>query len=114
IIFEDANFLVLNKPSGVTVNKADTTRNEQTVQDFTENYLHLAPFNKELFPQKTETGEYNPEFEFFSRGGIVHRLDKETSGILLVAKNPGTFQKLKQQFMDRTVKKTYLIGVLFL
>jgi 23S rRNA pseudouridine1911/1915/1917 synthase len=38
----------------------------------------------------------------------VHRLDKETSGVLIIAKNSESFIKLKQQFMERTIKKTYL------
>ncbi|HEX8965245.1 MAG TPA: RluA family pseudouridine synthase [Patescibacteria group bacterium] len=107
ILFEDQDLVVLNKPSGMTVNKADTTRNETTVQDWVEKNISLdIPIG--IIPEKTETGDYNPEYEFKNRGGIVHRLDKETSGILLVAKNPKSFAKLKEQFMTRQVKKVYL------
>jgi 23S rRNA pseudouridine1911/1915/1917 synthase len=48
------------------------------------------------------------EKEFISRSGIVHRIDKETSGILLIAKQPEAFFALKQQFMTHTIQKTYL------
>ena len=48
------------------------------------------------------------EEEFVNRGGIVHRLDKETSGILLIAKNPESFLNLQNQFKDRKVEKVYL------
>ncbi len=106
ILFEDKDILVLDKPSGMTVNKADTTKGEETVQDFTEKKLAIIG-DASSIPQKTQAGEYNPEYEFVSRGGIVHRLDKETSGILIVAKNPESFAAIKKQFMERMVKKIY-------
>ena len=46
--------------------------------------------------------------DFCSRAGIVHRIDKETSGILLIAKTPTAFAELQRQFKDHEVKKTYL------
>ncbi|MBI4035197.1 MAG: RluA family pseudouridine synthase, partial [Candidatus Chisholmbacteria bacterium] len=46
--------------------------------------------------------------EFLNRSGIVHRLDKDTSGLLVVAKNPEAFENLQQQFKKREVQKTYL------
>ncbi len=102
IIYEDDDLLVIDKPTGITVNRSDTTKDEETVQDFTEKYLKI--------PKAAEIAS-SPrlaEDEFKSRGGIVHRLDKETSGILLVAKNPATFVNLQSQFKERKVKKIYL------
>ena len=46
--------------------------------------------------------------DFYNRSGIVHRLDKETSGILLATKTPESFVELQRQFKERIVKKTYL------
>lgn len=92
IIYEDNDFLVLNKPSGMIVNNADTTKGEETLQDWLE-----GKFLKE------DDGS-----DFYSRAGIVHRLDKETSGIILVAKTPQAFLELQRQFKERIVKKTYL------
>ncbi len=124
IIFEDKDMIVLDKPSGMTVNNSDTARGEETVQGWIEkNFQKTQKAGKSdnqgmssvevsdyagarSFPG-TPGKVYNIEEEFYNRGGIVHRLDKETSGILLVAKNPESFGKLKQQFMSRTVKKTY-------
>lgn len=95
IIYEDDDVLVLDKPAFVTVNKADTTKGEITIQDWVEeNY-------------KFGNLEQNSEEDFYSRAGIVHRLDKETSGILIVAKNPESFKDLQRQFKERIVKKTY-------
>lgn len=93
IIFKDPNFLVLNKPSGMIVNNADTSKGEYTVQDFV----------MEEFKIKADY-----ESEFYKRGGIVHRLDKETSGILIVALNEDSFSNLQKQFKEREVEKEYV------
>jgi 23S rRNA pseudouridine1911/1915/1917 synthase len=98
ILYEDYDVLVLDKPSGITVNNSDTTKGEETVQDWIENKLKAQ--NLKL--------EADPESDFYKRAGIVHRIDKETSGILLVAKNPEAFENMQRQFKERTVKKTYL------
>ena len=95
IIYEDNDFLVLDKPSGITVNRADTTKNEETVQDFIEN----------KFPELKSNLDAS---DFYKRAGIVHRIDKETSGILLVAKTLKAFENLQAQFRERTVLKTYV------
>ncbi len=94
ILYEDPSLLVLNKPAGITVNKSDTTKGEDTIQDWVEEYLKVP--------------EGNQFDTFYQRAGIVHRLDKETSGILLVAKTPEAFVDLQRQFKERLVKKTYL------
>ena len=96
IVFEDDNILAVNKPSGMVVNKADTTRGVTTLQDWAEEYLKI--------PQ----GSLNHERDDFrNRGGIVHRLDKETSGILLLAKTETSFYALQGQFKERKTEKTY-------
>jgi 23S rRNA pseudouridine1911/1915/1917 synthase len=99
IIFEDEQFLVLNKPAGIVVNKSDSAK-ETTVQEWMEEKLASEVL--------AVTGESEIEKEFISRGGVVHRLDKDTSGLLLLAKNPESFEKLKDQFKERTVAKKYL------
>lgn len=95
IIFEDEDLIVLDKPAGITVNKSETTVNEQTVQDWISDKFQI--FNS----------QFSREEDFYKRAGIVHRLDRETSGILLVAKNPESFIKLQRQFKEKTVKKSY-------
>ncbi|MBU3957392.1 RluA family pseudouridine synthase [Patescibacteria group bacterium] len=89
VISEDRSILVLDKPAGVVVNRAKTTK-EKTIQDWVENYLKI---------KGRGIGE---------RAGIVHRLDKETSGLLLVAKTPKAFENLQKQFKERKVEKQYL------
>ncbi len=98
IIFNDENYAVLNKPAGIIVNNADTSRNVVTVQDWVEENFKLSE-NKENEEEKSE---------FLKRGGIVHRLDKETSGALIIALNEDSFVFLQNQFKERTVKKEYI------
>jgi 23S rRNA pseudouridine1911/1915/1917 synthase len=99
VIYEDSDILVINKPSGVIVNKADTTRHELTVQDWLEQGAREACFKKPSL---------GVESDFYNRAGIVHRIDKETSGILIIAKNLTSFENLQAQFKERKVEKTYI------
>ncbi|MCL4397454.1 RluA family pseudouridine synthase [Patescibacteria group bacterium] len=98
IIFEDDALLVIDKPAGVVVNRAETAAKSETIQDFAEfKILNLK------FKIVTEI-----EKEFASRAGIVHRLDKDTSGVLVIAKTPQAFENLKNQFKNRETTKKYL------
>src|SRR6185295_11594499 len=94
IIYENEDYLIVNKQSGITVNKSDTTAGELTLQDLIER------------EGKIDKNDIDPEF--ISRAGIVHRLDKETSGVIIVAKNSEAFRNLQAQFKERKVEKTYL------
>lgn len=106
VLYEDNDLLVIAKPSGITVNRSDTTKAEETVQDLVEKHLGLSPYYS---TKPVPEGEFkSPEETFKERSGIVHRLDKETSGILLIAKTLPTFIELQRQFKERIVKKTYL------
>ncbi len=99
VIYEDDDIIVLDKPAGITVNRSDTTKGEETVQDWIEN---------KLMAHGLWLKEEDKESDFYKRSGIVHRIDKETSGILIAAKNRGAFEELQRQFKERIVKKTYL------
>lgn len=99
IVFEDSDLLVINKPAGITVNKSETTVHEVTVQEWAEERLQFGTI------ERMPVDDHN---DFYNRGGIVHRLDKETSGILLIAKTPDAFLTLQSQFKERTVEKTYI------
>ena len=98
VIYEDDDMLIIDKPSGVIVNKADTTKGESTVQDWLENRFKI----------QDSRFKNEEDHDFYRRAGIVHRIDKETSGILVVAKNPVSFENLQLQFKDRNVSKTYI------
>lgn len=91
IIYQDDSLLVLNKPPFWVVNRAQTTKGKITIEDWLEE---------------------NFDFETIKRGnlraGIAHRLDKDTSGILLIGKTVSSLKKIQEQFFHRLVKKGYL------
>ena len=91
VVFEDQALMVVDKPSGWIVNDADTTKDQPTIQKWLRENYKLPIFS---FPEL--------------RNGVVHRLDKETSGLLLVAKTVEAFENLQAQFKSRQVKKSYI------
>jgi len=96
ILFEDDAMIAINKPPGIVVNNAESVKGE-TVQDWMAAHFAL---DTSLKTEETK--------DFFDREGIVHRIDKETSGILLIAKTPEAFAELQRQFKERLIHKTYL------
>jgi 23S rRNA pseudouridine1911/1915/1917 synthase len=93
VVFEDEQMLVVNKPTGLVVHPAPGQHGPTLV----ELLLARAPALAEL--PGPATGRWP---------GLVHRLDKETSGLLLVAKTPQALLRLSEQFQARTVVKRYL------
>lgn len=92
IVYENDDVLVIDKPSGLTVHPGDTT-DGPTLVDWLVSHV----------PTITTVGD-DPTL----RPGIVHRLDRDVSGLMVIAKTQRAFNHLKRQFMDRTVKKEYL------
>ena len=87
ILYEDDDCLVINKPEGILTHSKGPFNPEATVATFIADKV------------VDQTGD---------RAGIVHRLDRGTSGVLICAKTPGALQWLQKQFSQRKVKKTYL------
>jgi len=98
VIYEDENCVVINKPEGLMVHETGHSEEETVVDWFLEHYSESKGVGE---PQRSQKGE---ELE---RSGVVHRLDKETSGVMILAKTPDAFAHLKRQFHDRLVKKEY-------
>lgn len=92
ILFEHDDFLIINKPAGI-VSHLPTDKNyqEPTLVDFASQFWY-GPIRE----------------EFLKRKGIVHRLDKETSGVMILAKNQYAMDYFLLQFKLRKVKKEYL------
>ena len=88
ILYEDDDVLVVNKPSGLLTHAKGGISDEPTVAEI------IRP--KTSFATDTD------------RPGIVHRLDRDTSGLLIIAKNPESAAHLQRQFAERTAKKTYI------
>lgn len=108
VIFEDSQILVVNKPAGIVTNRSDTTHGVKTLQDLVEQHLGTRPPKNRLIEQRKEGEWESLEEAFTNRSGIVHRLDKETSGILLVAKTLEAFETLQKEFKERIVEKSYI------
>lgn len=94
IIFENENVLVVEKPAGLEV-AAEVKKDEPTLVDWL----------VKKYPSIVKVGP-DP-----SRPGIVHRLDKNASGLLIVAKTEASFENLIKQFKERTIKKEYTVLV---
>lgn len=92
VIFETVDFAAINKPAGWLVHCA-TGQNDNVLTDWLVRY----------YPALKRVGEKPLE-----RPGIVHRLDKDTSGVLLVAKTQAAFEILKNLFQSHQIKKSYL------
>ena len=90
IIAETKDYLVINKPAGLLVHGGIGIVGETLVDWLTKKY-----------PNIKNVGE-DP-----MRPGIVHRLDRDVSGLMVVCKNQATYDSIKAQFQDRTIKKEY-------
>ncbi len=98
ILYEDNDVVVIDKPSGLIVHN-DGRSDEQTVVDW---LLERTPDARGV--GEPGTGHDGVSLE---RSGVVHRLDKETSGVLMLVKNQPAFELLKKQFHDHTIQKEY-------
>lgn len=90
VLYRDDALIAINKPSGMVVHAGAGVHSGTVVNALLHHFQQLS----------TTGGDLRP--------GIVHRLDKETSGVLLVARNDAAHQELARQFADREIDKTYL------
>ena len=98
IIYEDDDVLVIDKPAGLIVHSDGRTEEPS-----------VAGWVLETHPYMSEAGEpwVSPQGEIVPRPGIVHRLDRTTSGVMALAKNKKAYEFLKLQFQSRSIEKTY-------
>ena len=92
IIYSNTDFAVLDKPAGIVVHEGAGETGKTLVDIILEQYPDI---KNHIWPDPT-------------RPGIVHRLDKDTSGLIIVAKNPETQKIFQDEFKNRKVNKTYL------
>ncbi len=90
VLYEDASVIAINKPAGLVVHAGAGNHQGTLVNRLVHRFQSLSGVGGDLRP------------------GIVHRLDKDTSGVLLVARNDAAHRSLAAQFTGRTVEKTYL------
>jgi 23S rRNA pseudouridine1911/1915/1917 synthase len=103
VLYEDKDVVVVNKPAGILVHGIyDKNGPKHTGETLVDWLAEKYPETKNVGDPKLD-GKVNPQ-----RGGIVHRLDRDTSGVLVVARNQKAFEYLKKSFQGRSVKKTYI------
>ena len=109
ILYEDADLIVLSKPAGLQVHaaKISASRRPAAEKDGRDARPLLTEWLLGRYPEMGSVGD-DPS----TRPGIVHRLDKETSGIMVAARNQKTFLYLKELFRKHEIKKTYLAIVM--
>jgi len=97
VLYEDADVLVINKPARLVVHPDGRTKEDSVSEWFVDKY-----------PESKDVGEKLGEVE---RPGVVHRIDRETSGVLILAKTKIGHEVLKEQFQNREIDKTYHVFV---
>jgi 23S rRNA pseudouridine1911/1915/1917 synthase len=91
VVLKDPSFLVVEKPAGIAVHPLSSDEKGTLIQGVIAQY-----------PEVMEVGTSKREF------GLIHRLDNETSGLVLIARTPEAFQFLREEFRRRRVEKEYL------
>lgn len=95
IVFQDKNIIVINKPAGMKIHPVNFEEKNTLVNGLIARFPEI---------KKVGDGSFGSEL----RPGIVHRLDKDTSGIMVAARNNKTFRELKKLFQERKIKKEYV------
>ena len=94
IVYEDENLLLINKAAGIVVH-ADDKNTSGTLIEQVQSYLY-------------EKGEYNPDNEHSFAPALCNRLDRNTSGIIIAAKNARALRTINEKIRDREIRKFYL------
>lgn len=97
IVYEDDDVVVINKPAGILTHAKGTLHNEATAATWLKTYCLKSSLDDGFWES--------------NRAGIVHRLDRGTSGVMICAKNEAAQIHLQKQFANRKVKKTYVAVV---
>jgi len=98
IVYENKDIIAVNKPAGLIVHEDGKRQEPSLVHWVLEHYPQIKGVGE---PLKLSSGE------IIERAGIVHRIDKETSGVVLIAKSQKSYEFLKDLFKSRKVEKTY-------
>jgi 23S rRNA pseudouridine1911/1915/1917 synthase len=106
VIYKSQDFLIINKPNGLQVHPVHIAANKKDrplKKGVERNRETLTDWLLKNYPEVKTVGD-DPE----TRPGIVHRLDKETSGVMIIPRNQKTFEYIKALFQKHEIKKTYL------
>ena len=101
VIFENDDFIAVNKPAGLSVHPDGKTDKKTLIDWILSRYPHI----------KNVGEPFSVDGKNMFRPGIVHRIDKETSGVLVIAKTPEAFELFKKKFKNREIEKIYHLFV---
>lgn len=102
ILAEERDFLVVYKPAGLVVHSDGKTKEDTLCDNLVASYPEIKGVGE---PGRSPTGEV------LDRPGIVHRLDRDTSGVMIVARTQEVFEYFKIQFQEKNIRKTYNVIV---
>jgi 23S rRNA pseudouridine1911/1915/1917 synthase len=102
VLCENPDFLVISKPAGLVVHSDGKTEEENLCEVLVAKYPDIQGVGE---PGKTPTGQ------IIDRPGIVHRLDRDTSGVMIVARNQKAYEYFKEEFKGKNIQKTYNVIV---
>ncbi len=97
-LFENEEVVVINKPAGMLVHDDGSDEKDTVVSWVRQTYPEVENVGEQV---RVRTGE------LVSKPGVVHRLDRDTTGVLLIAKTQESFENLKKQFQEHTIDKKY-------
>ncbi len=98
-IYEDSDILVINKPSGMVVHPFDFSEEDTVLDWLTHHHPYIFKIENHFTLQDGRT---------INLGGIVHKLDRDTSGVIIIAKTKHAYDTLRKAFTDHTIRKVYL------
>lgn len=102
ILYEDDDCLFINKPAGISVHSDGKTQEVTLADILLAKYPHIEEVSEPIKIEKA-----GGKIEHIKKPGIVHRLDKDTSGVMVVAKNAEAYLFFKKQFQEHSVEKKY-------
>ncbi len=102
VIYEEVDFLVINKPAGLIVHPVKSADADHGVGDFKQS-PSVVSWLAENYPETQVVGDDTKQ-----RGGIVHRLDRDTSGVMIIPRTQEAFLFFKNLFQTKTIHKTYM------
>ncbi len=106
ILYEDEDLIVVNKPAGLVVHPAYGNYSGTLVNALLYHFQQLPVMQKPL--DKSEGNQPSSAYDPALRPGLIHRLDKNTSGIMVVAKREPAMSRLAKEFFDRTIERRYI------
>lgn len=99
VIYEDDDIIAIDKPAGIQVHPSSVEKEKTIVNGLLSKFPEIKDVHDESLGA-------------FLRPGIVHRLDKDTSGVMIIARNMKTFEELKRMFQEKEISKKYTALVL--